>query len=245
MGIAPHLTTTKFLLALLIVMAATIVQINIGMGFGMTAGPLMALLDTAFVPLTVLCLSSISAIMGTIITHRDIIWRDLGFAFFGRFIGSIIAIAILLQLPDEKSFMLAFGLLIAFGVALSISGMRFPFNTKTLFTAGGVSGLMGTITSVGAPPLALIYQNQAPQSSRATLSSYFALGCVLSIIILMLAGLGTWREILVGIMLAPAAFLGVAVAKPLRPFVDKRYQIFLQSIAGIAAITLIWRGLGF
>lgn len=242
-SIAPHLSLTIFLAAAIVVCAATIVQLNIGMGFGMTAGPLLALLDTSLVPVTGLALSSISAIIGAYLTWRDIQWRDLRFAISGRLIGSLIAVSILLLLPNQQSFMIAFGLLTAFGLALSMSGLKFPFNGKSLLFAGTLSGTMGTITSVGAPPLALIYQDQKPIPSRATLTAFFAFGCVLSIVILMLAGLGTWREITTALLLLPATALGVVLAKPLRPFVDRRYQVFLRIIAAIAAFMLIWRGL--
>lgn len=242
-NIAPHLSLKILFLAAIIVCVATIVQLNIGLGFGMTAGPLMALLDTSLVPLTVLALSSISAILGTMMTWRNIQFHDLGFAILGRLLGSFLAVGILFLLTNPQSFMIAFGLLTAFGLALSIGGWTFPFNKQTLTLAGFISGTMGTITSVGAPPLALIYQNQNPVPSRATLSSYFALGCILSIIVLMLSGLGTWQELAVSAMLFPATLIGVLLAKPLRPLVDKRYQLFLQWIAALAAITLIWRGL--
>ena len=52
--IAPHLSLNILFLAAIVVCVATIVQLNIGLGFGMTAGPLMALLDTSLVPMTVL-----------------------------------------------------------------------------------------------------------------------------------------------------------------------------------------------
>lgn len=242
-SIAPHLSLNTFLAAAIIVCAATIVQLNIGMGFGMTAGPLLALLDTSLVPVTGLALSSISAIIGTFLTWQNIQWQDLKFSISGRLIGSLLAVSILLLLPNQKSFMIAFGLLTAFGLVLSISGLKFPFNSQSLLLAGTISGTMGTITSVGAPPLALIYQDQQPVPSRATLTAFFAFGCVLSIVILMLAGIGTWREIAIAFLLLPATALGVVLAKPLRPLVDRRYQVFLRLIAAIAAFMLIWRGL--
>ena len=48
--------------------------------------------------------------------------------------------------------------------------------------AGALSGFMGTIVSIGGPPIALLYQNESGPSLRGTLSAFFVVGVALAII---------------------------------------------------------------
>ena len=54
---------------------------------------------------------------------------------------------------------LLFGGLILLGVCLSLSGLRLPPIRGVLVGAGALSGVMGTVASIGGPPMALLYQD--------------------------------------------------------------------------------------
>ena len=47
---------------------------------------------------------------------------------------------------------------------------------STLVAAGLVSGVAGTATSIGGPPMAILYQHRPPRQIRTTLAVYFMVG---------------------------------------------------------------------
>ena len=81
--------------------------------------------------------------------------RGLFFALAGRLPTSAAA-ALLIGLLPIKVLCIVFAVIILAGVAVSLSGLHIPASPTNLFLAGLLSGLMGTLTSVGVPPIALI-----------------------------------------------------------------------------------------
>ena len=231
--------------AIAIVVLAGIVQRSLGMGFGTIAAPLIALLDPALVPFPVLLLGFGSALAGTVSERHNVVWPEAALVSFGRMIGATLAVGILLLLPDQASFLIVFGGGILFALALSAAGLNFRATPYSLSAAGFVSGTMGTITSVGAPPLAIVYQNADPQGARPTLAAIFMLGCAISMLWLTLSGWGGWREVAQGLTLFPFMLLGVYLARFTTPGVARRFRPALWAISAFAAVILILRGIGW
>jgi len=230
-------------LASLIIFAATSVQVGMGIAFGLIAGPLLALIDVEFVPGPVLMLTFCTSVTAAVGERRGIKWDQLRFAVSGRLLGSLIGVVVLSMIPDEKTFMLVFGLIIGLAVLISVSGFVIPFTLPAVGLAGAVSGFTATITSVGGPPMAVVYQNQKAGQARPTLQTFFAMGSFLSLCVLGLAGLLSIRDIALAIMLLPALALGFFAGPRLRPFFDKSFKPFLLGTAAVAALLLIVRGL--
>ena len=111
-------------------------------------------------------------------------------------------------MTSRETFSLLFGLVILLAVALSIAGWRLEITNKNLLSMGFISGFTGVITSVGAPPLALIYQHRPANPTRATLSAFFAIGGLASLIILNAVGWATLTHLWLALIMAPAALLG-------------------------------------
>jgi uncharacterized membrane protein YfcA len=233
----------ELVLASLVIFAATCVQVGMGIAFGLIAGPLLALIDVAFVPGPVLLLTFFTSITAALGERTGIKWEQLRFAVSGRLVGSLIGVSILAMIPDERTFMLVFGLIIALAVLISISGFMIPFNRGTIGIAGIVSGFTATITSVGGPPMAVVYQNQKARDVRPTLQCYFAMGSFLSLCVLVFADLMTPRDLLLAMTLLPSLIVGVLVGPKLRPFFDKSFRPFMLATAAFAALLLILRGL--
>ena len=139
--------------------------------------------------------------------------------------------------------MLIFGSIIALAVIVSVSGITIPFTFKSVGIAGTVSGFTAAITSVGGPPMAVVYQNQKAAYARPTLQTYFALGSFFTLCILAIAGHVTAKHAMLAALLLPALAMGVLIGPRLRPFFDKRFRPFLLGSAAIAATMLILRGL--
>jgi len=86
-----------------------------------------------------------------------------------------------MALMAKSAFAVFFSVLVLAAVGISIAGWAVQPSKKNLLLAGVASGYMGTITSIGAPPMALIYQHAPGPRVRATISAFFVVGVVFSL----------------------------------------------------------------
>ncbi len=226
-----------------VVLTGAVVQAGLGMGFGMTVAPILALVDPALVPVPVLFLGGASAALVALKEWRAIAWNEIRLGIVGRLIGLAVGISILISLTSPKTFSLIFGLLIALAVILSVFGRPMAFNRRNLFSMSVISGVMGGITGVGAPPLALVYQNRPANLVRPTIATFFALGCLFGLAGLYGTGWADVTDALVALAIAPAMIVGTLAGWALKGRFDSRYRAGLLSIAAVAALLLILRGI--
>lgn len=240
-----HLTASPMLLSAIfvIVFFAAIVQFGLGMGFGLAAAPLLALLDPELVPAPTLFIGFMTSALGAMREREAIIWAEVANASFGRVVGVLAATLLLAGLQDRETFMLVFGVMVAIAVFLSLAGWRLPYTRASLVTMALVSGLMGTITSVGAPPLAIVYQDRKASEARPTLAAFFAIGCAISLTGLYASGWASTKDFVLALLMVPAMLAGLVASRILKGRFDARFRPALLAISGMAAIMLIIRGL--
>jgi uncharacterized membrane protein YfcA len=137
-----------------------------------------------------------------------------------------------------------FCLLVLIAVALSLTGRRVAPTPRTLLGAGLASGVMGTATSIGAPPLALVYQDVPGPRLRATLAGFFVVGASLSVIGLALAGeLGAdeWRA--AAALLVPM-IAGFLASRPAARLLDAGWtRPAVLAVSSASALLLLVREL--
>ncbi|MNJ67419.1 Sulfite exporter TauE/SafE [compost metagenome] len=97
-----------------------------------------------------------------------------------------------------------------------MAGLRFTATPGRVSGAGVASGIMGTMTSVGAPPIAIVLQHTAPPQLRATLGVVLFLGSIFSLAMLALAKRYTGYHLGLALSLAPFLLAGFAVSNRLR-----------------------------
>ena len=229
--------------ASLAVICGAIIQSSIGMGFGLTVAPILAVLDQDMVPGPILVMGLLTAGAGALREWRHVDAREVGTALAGRLAGAILATWVITILPDRSMFSLVFGLTILTSLLLAIAGWRMPFTMANLTAMGSVSGLTGTITGVGAPPLAMVYQDRTALATRPTLNAFFSIGCLMSIILLALAGWFEPDDVVVALAFLPAMALGLNLARIVRPYIDHRFRLAMWSLSGLAALVLIGRAI--
>ena len=89
-----------------------------------------------------------------------------------------------------------------------------------LGVAGFVSGFMATATGVGGPPIALTYQHADPPTMRATISTFFAVGALMSLAALTVAGQVSSRQVELSLLVLPSTAFGMLVAARYRDRLD-------------------------
>jgi uncharacterized membrane protein YfcA len=233
---------TVFAIAFAVVIVAAVAQSSIGIGFGIVSAPILAVLDPTLVPGPVLLLAGSTSLLVVLRDRADLRLGHLGWALGGRVLFSLLG-ALTASLLSPDLFLLVFGGLILLAVALSLSGMRVQPNRRTLFVAGCASGFMGTITSVGTPPMAIVYQYAPGAEVRANMSAFLVAGAAISIASLALFGEFGVADLLLALKLAPAMVLGYWLSGPVKRATDAglmRPAMLALCIA--AAGLLIWKG---
>lgn len=104
-------------------------------------------------PVPTILIGMITSAAGAWSEREAIAWREVRIAIVGRLTGVVLACTALYVAIDESRFVLDFGLLIGLAVAISASGWRLRMSSASLYCMGALSGLMGTVTGVGAPPM--------------------------------------------------------------------------------------------
>jgi hypothetical protein len=223
------------------VFAAALLQGIGGMGFAMVSAPLAVLFFPELVPGPLLVLGGSLAFLGMLRERSEIEWTDVGWLASGRLTGSLIAGATLSVLPTTL-FSTVFAVLILTGIAFSLSGWRVAPSHRNMALAGLASGVMGTITSSGAPPFALVMQHLQPPRVRATISAVFLIGAVFSLVVLAFVGLFGRPELWLGIVLLPVMVLGFVASNPLTRVVPRgAVRLLLLALSGCGAIGILTR----
>ncbi|HSH85119.1 MAG TPA: sulfite exporter TauE/SafE family protein [Guyparkeria sp.] len=238
-----EVTLLHLLLANLAVFAGALLQGVAGYGIGTLSAPLLFLVSPLFLPGPLILNSILLTVLILGRSRASLSFRPLRFAIGGDIIGTVLAV-ITLAMLTPSGFELAFGILILTAVLISVAGLQPRLNARNSVIAGAASGYMGTITAVGGPPIALIYQNEHGSLVRANLSAFFLFASLASAVALLFSGFIATREWLLAAAILPgtlAGFLASAHLVHRVPFAAMRPVIL--GIAGIAGASAILRGL--
>lgn len=231
----------QILICFLTVTSGAFLNGVIGLGMNLFVAPILMMVDPRLVPgPTLVGLLLLTVLMG-LRERSGIDLRVVGWMAVGMLPGTALAIFLLPIIPP-KMIALVLGAFVLVGVMLSLSGLRFPPRWWVLLLAGFVSGVASTLASIGGPPVAIVNQNLEPKKLRATLSSYFFLSGLASLIGLLLAGRIGTVEVGLSLWLLPGIFLGFLCSTLLIHKVSKSAsRYFLLTLSASSAVILILR----
>lgn len=231
------------ILAALVVAFAACVQASVGFAYALLAAPLLQLVSSDFVPGPVLVSSLVLSGLTALRERASIDRRGVALALLGRAPGAALA-GLAIGLLPAKVYDVLFGALILIAVLLSLWGKGVRPTTPALLIAGFVSGVMGTLTSVGGPPIALVYQRAPGPALRATLNAYFALGALVSIAVLARADAFSERDALLGLSLLPAIALGFYLSRFTRDRIEgPRLRPAVLALVGLSSLAVVIKAL--
>lgn len=166
--------------------------------------------------------------------------RGLKPAILWRVPGSVVGAGLLLVV-SESTLAILIAAVIASGMAANFFRIDIPFSRRNLGIAGFLSGVMGTSTSIGGPPMAILMQGQQANVIRSNLAAFYLFSCIISLTMLMMTGYLGWRELLLGAPLIPAALLGSWLASRFHGFINDdvmRYGCLLLCAISVVAMLL-------
>ncbi|MGV9802282.1 sulfite exporter TauE/SafE family protein [Mycobacterium sp. NPDC003449] len=225
------------------IVLASCMQASIGFGMGMLAAPIVAIVDPRLIPGTLIMLATMVTLMVVVREREEIDLSGTGWALLGRVPGTI-AGALLLVVMPAHALAYALAAVVLGGVVLTSLGWVPVPHRRNLMLAGATSGLLGTATSIGGPPMALVWQNNTGARLRGTMSGFFLVGSVLSLALLALTGSIDHHTVIVFAMLVPAGVIGYALSRWVNRHLDRGRQRWTAiTISAMGAVVLIVRQL--
>lgn len=231
-------TETSWWYCALALLVGCIVQTAVGFGLALVSAPVIVMIKPEWVPYVLSMTALILSVKNAFNQRADIQWRVLMPAIFTRVPGTMVGTWILLSIN-----LMWLQLMVAITVLLAIfvTARMKPFASTPLNmgVAGFCSGITGTTTSIGGPPMALVMQHSEGRHTRANLSIYFLYSSALSIMFYHGSGLmndGLW---LASLSMLPIAIIGFVVGKRLQKHVDKRFRPLLLVICSASACAAI------
>lgn len=222
----------------------TILQRLSGQAYGMLVSPTMAVLAPEYLPASVLLLGIFVGAGAISLDFSDVSWKEAWPGMLGRMLGAFAGAGIALALVDREGFSVVVGCLVLLAVVLSLSGLRIRITAMTLSIAGFIAGIMGTITAIGAPPMAILYASEAARRARAMQNLFFMWGMVWSIAALGLAGLIDLIDVILTVCLIPFAVAGLIACQPAAEYLAGRnLRPVTLSLASFAAFVILFRSL--
>jgi len=233
------LTPMEWLAASAVILAGTVIQGSLGFGVTMLSAPLLYLIDPRFVPAPMIVVGSTVATLVLWRERRSVDLREVSRVLPGEALG-VAAAAAVVGVVSDATLGLLFGSLVLLAVALSLVHRPPEPGPRLLFVAGTLSGFMATATSIGGPPLALVFQGRAGGQLRGTLSACFVPLGVLALAALYAAGRMGAAELIGGLALLPGVALGFGLSVHTARALDRRWLrgavLAVSALAALAAI---------
>jgi uncharacterized membrane protein YfcA len=227
------------LAAVLVTAIGALFQGIAGLGLNLFASPFLMMIEPKLVPGPILAAALVLTVLMVLRDRSGIDLRGVGWMAAGMVPGSLLG-SLLLPIVPLKILAITLGLLVLTGVLISFFGFRFPSHWWVLMLAGFVSGLGGTMVSIGGPPVAVVTQDLEPRILRATLSGYFILAGIVALLVLIPAGRLGIQEIALSGWLIVGTLIGFLVSWLFINRVNKNFtRMALLIVSAVSSVMLI------
>lgn len=229
--------------AALAVLVGAAVQSAVGLGLGLVAAPVISYLDPTLMPGAMLITGVLLPVLTLLQEWRHVDWRGIAWGLPARVPGTLAGVGVVMVL-EPRALAALVGVMVLAAVVLTVWSFRVRITPVSLVFAGGLSGFAGTATSVGGPPIALLYQYEPPERVRATLAAFFFAGASISIAGLALGGQLDQRTVVAGLVAIPFVALGFLLGIVLRWWVDPVWlRIAMLGVVTLSALGLLAQAL--
>jgi uncharacterized membrane protein YfcA len=236
-------TPVQIAIALGLTVVGCAIQGSVGIGFAVIVAPILLLFSPEFVPGPIVLAALLLVILIAFRERRDVIVGDIGWATMGRVLGTIPASYMIGSLP-KTVYELVFGALVIFGVVVSMGGLHVPPTRRNVFLASILSGFMSTVSSIGGPPMALIYQHEEGPRIRATISAIFIIGGTVTLFGLWSVGHFEAVHFWLGMLLMPGVVTGFWISRYTAKHVDAEHvRPALLIVSALCGVVVIVRAL--
>ncbi|MBF0278055.1 MAG: sulfite exporter TauE/SafE family protein [SAR324 cluster bacterium] len=226
-----------------VIILGSVVQGLTGFGLALVAAPLLALIQTDFVPGPVIVANLLFTILVTMSDRSGIHLAKLGWATGGRVSGTFLGAWVMIYLSKD-GIALFLGIAVLVIVVLNSLGLQIAYTRRNLAIGGLLSGFSATITSIGGPFVALVYQNQSATAIRGNMAGLFLVGSVFALISLYAVDKFNWHELVISAYLIPGVIIGFAFSLLAKKWVAPRFlRPLIQTLCGVSGIMMLFKAL--
>ena len=236
-----HVSLAEWSVIAATIVAAATVQGVVGFGSNLLAVPVVALIVPAALP-GAMIIPGVPMALAMAVSERDHVdWRGGRFILLGRVPGTALGVAVV-AIVSSQVLAIVIGSVVIAAVAVSVFASHLhPGVTPATATATGIAtGFTGTAAAIDGPPLALLYQHDAPPVFRSTLATQFTIGTVFTLTGLLIGGQLHGWQLLLGVSLMPSYLVGFGLSLVIRPRVGSRnlrpVVLTIAALTGVAAI---------
>ncbi len=230
------------LIGFVVTTIASTVQGSVGMGFALVSVPVLSLVHPALAPEPqILMVFPLLCFM---------VWRErkgvqlsgIGWILLGRVPGAALGL-LLLKLFVGWALDVLLALVVLSGVLILMLADRVAKQTpRWQFGAGVLSSIMSLVSSIGGPPIALLYRNDPGPIVRSNLSVVFAVGSVMTIGTRLLGDELSLGDLQVAACLFPAVVIGFLISRKTATLLDgKGLRPWILGLSSLACVGLIVR----
>lgn len=215
------------------------VQGSVGFGHNLIAAPVFALADERLVPGPAIASAGVLVLLMVVRDRRGLHLGEVGTALIGRVPGTILAAATVAVLPADD-LAVVFAVLVLAAVGITASGVAVRPTRTTLVGAGALSGFMGTATSIGGPPMAMLYAGEQGRRLRGTLAGFFLTGILMSLLALVVTGSFGIEELRLSLLPVPAILVGFILSSwGARRLDAGRTRPAVLAVAALSAVSVL------
>ncbi|WP_116472961.1 sulfite exporter TauE/SafE family protein [Zobellella maritima] len=198
---------TTLALAGLACLTGAYVQTAIGFGMAIIAAPILFYLDPDLVPGPLSFVLLVMCLVNGWRFRKGLELNLLVPALVARVPGSALGV-LLLAMVSQQILAILIALVIMLGILVRLKDIALPMTRTNLAIAGFLSGVMGTSTTIGGPPMVLVMHGADMHRIRANLAGFFVVSTLMSVAALVLGGYFTLYHLQLSLPLVPAAIIG-------------------------------------
>ncbi|HKJ26230.1 MAG TPA: sulfite exporter TauE/SafE family protein [Anaerolineales bacterium] len=234
-----EISIAQIIFIFIIMTIGSTLQGAVGYGLAMVVSPFLVMIEPYFIPGAMTIPATILVFL-VIFRERDALdFWGLRWAIIGAAPGMLLGTYLLTRMPVDN-FVMVFAVLILVAVGLSLTKINVEPSSGVLFIAGFISGLMGILSNMSGPAIALVFQRSSGPKLRATISGYFVMSIILAFINLIPAGRMGLRELRLSLYLIPPMFVGFFLSSYVKDFLDRGYtRIAVLVVSALSAILVL------
>ncbi|MGE6607287.1 sulfite exporter TauE/SafE family protein [Halomonas sp. NPDC076908] len=235
-----NLPLNTWLACAAVLMLGAFVQRATGFGLAVIGAPLLLMLEPRLVPAVLVLFVFTVALMMISAYWNEVQLGVVGMALMGYLPGNVLGIWLLLAAPI---FLLGkmVAVIVLLTVLVTVCRFQLPVNRITVFGAGVLSGIFGTVAAIGGPPIVLLMHSLPADRVRGNLAAFFILTSMLTLITLVLADQLQLWHFQVALTFLPAVLIGNALAHAVAHRLDRRLlQEASLVLCTFAALGLLW-----
>ena len=228
----------EIMLSSVVMVVGADLQASVGLGMALLVVPILAMVNTGFVPGPVMFAGIVLA-AATAFRDRAAVDRvTLRASLLGLAAGTAVGVAALAYISGPL-LPKVFGSLILLAVAISIARPNIVATPLSLLMGSTAAGIMGAMVGIHGPAIALVMQHAKPMQTRATLGAFFAIGYVIAVALRAVAGLFGTQELILGLALLPGTIIGYLAAPLISRFIDEAtMRVAILVISSASALSL-------